>query len=51
MSSTDDDADDVDDDNKVHVSDDNGRNEYIFIHDHDNDKGHCDDNEDHDDEL
>ena len=51
MSSTDDDVDDVDDDNEVHVSDDNGRDEYIFIHDHDNDEGHCDDNEDHDDEL
>ena len=28
MSSTDDDADDVDDDNEVHVSDDDGRDEY-----------------------
>ena len=51
MSFTDDDADDVDDDNKVHVSDNNGYDEYIFINDHNNDKGHNDDNEDYDDEL
>ena len=50
MSSTDDDADNVDDDNEVYVSDDNGCDKYIFIHDHDNNKGHCDD-KNHDDEL
>ena len=52
MSSTDDDADDVDDDNEVHVSDDNGYNEYIFINDHDDDEGYDDDDdEDYDDKL
>ena len=51
MSFTNNDADDIDDDNKVHVNDDNGYNEYIFINDYDNDEGHDDNDEDYDNKL
>ena len=52
MSFIDNDANDNDDNNKVHISDDNGRDEYIFINNHnDDDEGHDDDDEDHDDKI